>query len=231
MYFPSYHVQNFFDYPDKVVKLAKTLNYNRNEGMWPGKRSENLADSKDPVVRGFFFDTCNRILKMIFCLTFTNETVHWEAEANFQLISAKDTITHKGWIHCDDPWIMVSIIYLNNFSAGTKIYRSINPHGQSFSTFQESEGRFEAYKSGKITENYESGLEKNNSNFEEIVSFSGSYNSMITFDGSIPHGADFSEMKNIDNDDERLTLVIMFNRILASSYPIPNLKRGTNEEI
>ena len=40
MGFPSLIVDNFFDYPDKVIDFANTLEYNKSvDGRWPGKRS------------------------------------------------------------------------------------------------------------------------------------------------------------------------------------------------
>ena len=154
------------------------------------------------------------------------ESYQIEAHGHFQLISAEDTITQKGWIHTDSVnAILTAIIYLNDYSAGTKIYRPINPHGQCLSVLS-PHGRMEAYKTGEITENYERDLEENNSNFEELASFSGTYNSMIAFDASLPHSANFSNMKTYD-DNDRLTMIIFFTRIFAPCYPIPMLKRGT----
>jgi len=225
MYFPAYYVQNFFDRPDQVAHWAKTMDYKRNEGHYPGRRTEDLGESKDPLVKGFFNDVIYRICTMIYMY----EHFQIEASGYFQLISAEETITQKGWIHTDSAQVMLAaVIYLNDFNSGTKFYRPISPHGQLLSIVS-PEGRMEAYRRGEITENYERDLEENNSNFEEIASFSGTYNSMIAFDASIPHSADFSKMKTYDGND-RLTMLIFFSRIFAPCYPIPMLKRGTQRD-
>lgn len=222
MYFPTYYVQNFFDQPDQVAHWAKTMEYKRNEGHWPGRRTEDLFESKDQLVKGFFNDVSHRICNMIYMY----EAFQIEASGYFQCISAEDTITQKGWIHTDSAnAILTAIIYLNDYTSGTKLYRPINPHGQ-FLSIVSPKGRMEAYKTGEITENYERDLEENNSNYEEMASFSGTYNSMLAFDSSLPHQANFSNMKTYD-DNDRLTMIIFFSRIFAPCYPIPMLKRGT----
>lgn len=215
--FPYLIVDDFLQYPDKVVELANSVEYEYPSGFhYPGKRSDSLFN----INYDFFNNIGNSIL-----LSYGIEFDNWIAEASFQKIEGN---YGNGWIHSDPPAIITSIVYLSNDDgeSGTSIYKSNISHN-SFSK-ESSDAKISFYK--RISENSNSVMTKeeieiyNNhqKNFDEILYVKSIYNRLFSFESYMAHGA------NNLNTKSRLILIYFFKEIQVKNnlYPIKKMLHG-----
>jgi hypothetical protein len=230
MYFPTYYVNNFYENPEKVLDFANSLEYYPSEGNYPGKRTKHLHE----VSPDFFNYSCFRVLNMIFGKSVSN--VSFVAKNTFQKINYNDiSISKKGWIHIDPQAKLTVIIYLTpgKSKSGTSIYETktegIGIIDQTLKyELKQSKDIPKFFDFDKKFHNLlekdelKKKLEENNSRFNTLATFNCKFNSMLAFDGSNFHGADFEDL---EEGETRLTQVIFFNEILSSNYPIPDMRR------
>ena len=217
MYFPNYQIHSFYDNPDEVVNYSQTLLFEKSDtGRYPGTRSKSLHE----INENLFTYSCQKVLKSIYGPDYKN--VSFFAQNYFQLINPNDLKENEkqGWIHVDPDSILTAIIYLtkNINTAGTTLFTA-KTEGDGIIT-SNSELRKQYYLEGKVPENYKEKLLENNNRFEKLATFYSKYNSMIAFDGSNFHGAEF-DLQN----ENRLTQIIFFYEINAKYYPYPEIRK------
>lgn len=207
-------LDNFFENPDKIRKWALSLNYESDPAnKWPGKRTKFLHE----IDNNFFMEVCNKILS----LYMTEHEVYFQTEflarASFQLV---DSTKHSnGWIHADAQDLMTAIIYLNpngHINSGTSLYKLKND------VISPSHNFYKDLDFSIDQTTLEDNRLKNNDQYEETVKIGGNYNRLIVFDSSQYHSA--NEFK-IAEDDNRLTLIIFFNKVKFDIPPADRSRR------
>lgn len=217
--YPTICVDNFYENPDDVVNFANSLEYSKSDGSWPGVRSEQLH-----LVNQDFFYKFSMKFFSIFHDT-RGEKINWEVYTSFQKINPNefDDGLRQTFIHTDDSMIYSAIIYLSkniNKNSGTSV---CHPK-QGFSDGINQDIRREMYLNcdkNKYSD-YKKNLVQNNDCFEESIIFKQRYNRLVGFDSMNYHKGDFYAN---ENSEPRLTQVIFVRKVLASCFPIPNMRR------
>jgi hypothetical protein len=230
---PAICVDNFYSNPDKIREYALSLPYDNpfdKDGDYPGVRTRALHEI-DPV---FFNEFLMKFFSIFYsyselkqiqsqCYTCFHKTYAYDDNP--------DSLKNMGWIHYDDA-VVSGIIYLNKNSStntGTSLYRIKDNYN-----FNEIYDPLEKYKKQLYSltpeqiknrtkeedDIYIKAIEKNNSMFEETISFENCYNRMIAFDGNHWHGAN-----NFSNEDDvRLTQLFFIRKMTSSQIPIHRMK-------
>ena len=210
-------VDNFFDDPDAVRKLALQQKFEVDSlGRWPGKRTKHIHE-----ISGSLHDTvCNRLFSLFYD---SKEGGKWAVESYFQKV---DKSYSNGWVHSDtDHSVLSAIIYLTpnaDIKGGTSIYRKKPDNAFARIIHRDvKEASFKNRTNDADTEKYR--LE-NNSQFEETIKIGNVYNRLIAFDSHMLHAAqDF--FGDEDQDNERLTLVLFTLSLVAGTSPIHRSKK------
>lgn len=218
MYYPTYHQLDFFRNPYKVIEWSKSLDFSKpTSGSYPGSRTDNLSNIKND----FFVNFNLQILRLIYGEDILRDEVSFASETYFQKITDEDlSFSNQGWIHTDSNMFLTAIIYLTPDcdDSGTSIYV---PKDLEF-LIKNSDEKNNYYKNKLVRKNnYIKALEENNNNFKKVAEYKSYFNSMIAFDGSQYHGANF----NLKPKQERLTLISFFSKIRANHYPSANFNR------
>tara|TARA_R110000764_G_scaffold138371_1_gene226181 strand:+ start:111 stop:662 length:552 start_codon:yes stop_codon:yes gene_type:complete len=122
MNFPVTYIKNFFNYPDKILKYANTVDYfpPTTSDSWKGLRSKPLNEINPDL----FHHIINKVLSTYY--DFNLETVSWDKTyAAFHKMN-NINITKKD-IHTDEDSELAGIIYLNkngDINNGTTIYNN-----------------------------------------------------------------------------------------------------------
>lgn len=121
--FPTTCIDNFYNNPLSVVKLASSLEYHDTHGSYPGKRTKPLH-----IISEDFFSTFTEKLFSVF-FDYENYWVDYKVITCFQKIipfTNKDNDTlNSGWIHRDNGIFGAGVIYLNEkptTKCGTSFY-------------------------------------------------------------------------------------------------------------
>ena len=120
--FPTTVIDNFFDNPDEIVKMAASdkIEWNPSpNGSFPGLRSQPLHILDEEFWDYFLFKYLHTFWSEE---EIKNKGIRFLARSYFSLISNEHS---KGWIHCDYPIMHTSIIYLTpnaDPKSGTGIY-------------------------------------------------------------------------------------------------------------
>jgi len=217
MHFPSICIDNFYQNPEKILKIANDLEYQHNkDGYYPGARTAPLHEASPELFDIF----CKKLFSVFY--DFNKMNVNWIVSTYFQKIDGyEDSRLNDGWIHQDDDHIFAGVVYLNktpNPEAGTSLF-SLKQDGVYDN---EQHIKHEFYKNSNIDkEFYIKSKEQNNSNFIEICRFNNVYNRLIAYEGTQYHKANqFSSM----NSEPRLTQVFFVTRVDAENTPITRLK-------
>ena len=229
MNFPSLQVSNFFDKPDHIRDYAESLNYQKPNGNYPGLR----AKPEDQFGHELFENINFKILRLLYSDYQMFQSVGWNATSSFQKIKYEDIEAHilnkenpgKGWIHNDHESKFTAIIYLSKHNdCGTALYSSKNNYMSSFNSVRSNPNLKNDYyhknPNLKLDEYYKD-LNEHLNTFKLECLFNSSYNKMIGFDGSNPHGAIY----NLKPKEERLMFISFFENILAPHYPVPEMRR------
>ena len=224
MNYPSVQVTNFLDNPDYILNYAKSLEY-KNSKNYPGLRTQPLHE----INFEFFTDINSKIIRLLYPDFDVYKKVEWQANSFFQKINYKDIEFHmlnkenpdRGWIHNDDEVKFTAIIYLSKGDGcGTGLYSK----SDGFKMVRGGHDvKYEYYLNNKEInlEDYLNKLNKNLNKFKLECLFNSSYNKMIGFDGSNPHGAFY----NLKPDEERITYISFFKSIMAPYCHIPEMRR------
>ena len=154
-YFPITIVDDFFENPDDILKLAKEVDYqSKGENTFPGRVSNLTVDRIN-------FDLFVYIMKKTL-------SMYWEGECNenfevtmqFQKIEPhEDTLLNKGIIHHDfvENEVFSGVIYLNENStdSGTSFYE-LKDNYKNYNTSEEF------YRHLEVTKQYHAGREHHN---------------------------------------------------------------------
>jgi hypothetical protein len=212
MYFPITCVDNFFDNPDEVRKLALSLDFNTKEGNYPGVRTQQLHE----IVPDYFHYFCRKLFGLFYDV---NETeLKWVVETSFQMIEPfKEDGTNFGWVHRDSEDLFAGIIYLTpnaDLNSGTSIFKpkklGFNPiHGDQ---------KIKLFTENVVTEEIKKSLKENNDRFIETVTFKNIYNRLVSFGSQEFHAANSFYV----GDEPRLTQVFFVKKLVTNWFPIPS---------
>jgi len=218
--FPTTVIDDFYKDPDKVREYALSLEFHKDDGKWPGKRTEELSI----LNREFFDQTANMFFSVYY--DFLNP-VEWTLSTRFQYIDPlnedKFNLANAGWIHTDSGMLFAGIIYLNpnpDPDSGTCIYEPIGPVDNKFfeDVEEESKIRIPQYLNDKTEPNHEEVFTKHRNKFQESLEVKNKYNRLIVFDSQLWHG-----VKTIKcNNEPRLTQVFFVSKIKSASKPAYN---------
>lgn len=218
--FPALVLDNFYEKPDVVRDIALSMKYEeQSDGRYPGVRTENLKDAHPALY--------NLLLGKLLLLYYDigDENVELDVYTAFQKIppfhSDPNNILNKGWIHKDHEAIAAGIIYLNkeaDSECGTSIFK-LKPKNSIY-TYDELtsmnfiDPKISLFKDGKINENYEENLIKNNDLFEETIRVGNVYNRLMFYDSSSFHGVN---SYGVTKEPFRLTQVFFINKLKKTS--------------
>ena len=224
MNFPTLQVSNFFDNPDYILNYAKTLEYEKSDGAYPGKRTKPLHK----INRDLFTDINNKIIRVLYPDWNVFNDIEYLVITQFHKITYDDIKHHtenkehpgNGWIHNDHLSKFTSIIYLSpGKDNGTAIYSKKD----GFTTVRDDHSvKQKYYLNNEVDLNYYlSKLNENINQYNIECVFNSAYNKMIGFDGANPHAA----IHNLKPGEERITLISFFENIKAPYFHIPEMRR------
>ena len=187
MTYPVTIVDNFFEDPDAVVKMAEEMKYyNPNTGNWPGMRTKQLS-----VEENRFFKYFGNKLHLLFV---DSVPEYWNMQCHFQKINPfcedKYSKRNRGWIHQDHDCWFGGIVYLTKNPApdtGTSIYKAKN--GYSFQMANEIKYKESNYRSEEVNDlEYERAFDSMQEQYVETVTVENVYNRFVLFSGNTHHG-------------------------------------------
>ena len=187
MSYPVTIVDNFFEDPDAIVKMAEEMKfYNPNTGNWPGMRTKQIS-----VEEPRFFNYFGNKLHLLFV---DSVPEYWNMQCHFQKINPfcedKYSKRNRGWIHQDHDCWFGGIVYLTKNpepDTGTSIYKAKN--GYSFQMAEEISMKEKIYRSEEVDDKeYDRAYDTMRDQYEETVSVANVYNRMLLFSGNTHHG-------------------------------------------
>ena len=198
MIYPTIILDNFFEEPEKVIKLANSLKYTEATfGQFPGVRSTPLH-----LDNFLFFEKFGK--KVLTVLYPSIPEITFNCELSFQKISKE--YLNKGWVHKDLITDFTAIVYLSKHkNCGTSIFDSVD-----VCPFFNKTNKKDMYINKKFEENLLH-LDVNNNQFEETINIKSKFNRLIIFDGGQYHAAHKFIEEGVDED--RLTLIGFFSNI------------------
>ena len=222
--FPTTVVDNFLENPDKIRNLALDMEYFHNDGRYPGKRTKGLH-LINKELHDYF---CNKFFSVFYDFL---HPVDWNIEITFQLIESfddsKSSAFNKGWIHLDNDRIIGGVLYLTpnaDLESGTSIYSpksNFSKKEWNIVATDRQEKKYELYRDGIRSEEYEQHINDFNNNFIETINVKNVYNRLIAFDANSWHGAQNFHTIAIP----RLTLNFFVNSVNSiSSFPLDRIK-------
>lgn len=176
-------------------------------GVYPGIRTENLADNYE------FADTfISDIIKTHFPYVGEEFSYAFHFHKN---LPYEDVNLNEGWIHVD-PNVVTGLVYLTpgivDDTAGTSFYRQIKDSPVSK---MERNSRATFIKTHSNKQEYLSDLESHNSCYEQIMNVPYVSNRMVAFDCNVPHRPNNYKFKN----SEFVRLSILFYIFVESLKP------------
>ena len=191
-------VDDFFNDPDKVVKLASNLEYYK-DGYSPGVRSSNMAE----IDKNFFNSCCNKILSLFYPNEYRG--LLFSATAFFHKV---DPNTIDSWVHQDKDSVLTAIVYLNkNLKAGTSLMKKkqFTKNLQlDYTNIKYDYFKSDKQKDKKVLE----AQKKHLKDFDETVIYYNEYNRLIAFDALQHHMAHENK-----EDETRLTYITFFKKV------------------
>jgi hypothetical protein len=205
-------VDNFFETPSLIRKLALNLEYSKANGVYPGVRTQFIHQI-DPAFARFF----NQKVFSLF-YDFDVHRVNLKVEGMFQLISEE---YEEGWVHNDlnpastipeTDWDIAGVVYLTPnapLNSGTSIYK-IN-HDKMVSREQvEINGHWKRrfYHKDLLEselDEYRKRRDEYNNSFYETITVNNIYNRLVLYNAAEYHRG--NKFFGSTLDDSRLTLV------------------------
>jgi hypothetical protein len=207
---PTTVVDNFFETPSMIRKLALSLEYTKGNGIYPGVRSKFLHQI-DPGLARYF----NQKIFSLF-YDFNIHHVNLKVESMFHMISSK---YEEGWIHNDlnyqnnipeTDWEIAGLVYLTPdapISGGTSLYRvnsDINFNPIEMQEFKELKRKF--YQGEELDlEHYRQLRDQFNNSYTKTTEIGNVYNRLVVYNASDWHRGNIFFGNN--QEDSRLTLV------------------------
>ena len=229
--FPVSVIDNFFDNPDKVLKLVDSLKFTQSKGFYPGKRTKSLH----LLNYDFYSSVICKVLSLFYDLKYTN--IRYEdSSMHFQKIKPfnKKQLNHilnKGLVHQDDSVLLAGVVYLDkkpNLNSGTSIYMKTKKRSKKYND-KLSLRKKEIYKinqdklSKKDIIKYQKLIEDCNQDFTEVIKVNNVYNRLIVYPGTAFHAG------NYEVTEERLSLVFFIRKIKSIDKP-PILRKNLINE-
>ena len=182
-YFPITIIDDFYENPDDILKLAKEVDYQKEgENTFPGRVSYLTVDR---INFDLFFYTMKKTLSM-----------YWDGECNenfevtmqFQKIEPhEDTLLNQGIIHHDyvENEVFSGVIYLNDNSidSGTSFYE-LKDNYKDYNTSEEFYKHLEVtknYHAGRKHHNLKSILRKHRNKYQELMKVQSKKNRMVLY--------------------------------------------------
>lgn len=212
-HFPVTVIDNFFNYPDKVRKLALSCEYGMTtDGGWPGVRSAHLH-----LIDTTFFDKfCRKLLAIFYDTNFHN--INFNITAYFQKIESLDNdpsnYKNQGWVHVDNS-VFGGLVYLTpkiKFQSGTSVFKP-NSTFKKDVVIETAEYKKKFYLHNDDN-NYNDAFQKNSSMFDETINVSNLYNRLILVDGNSWHASQNLFMQK----EARLTLVFFVEKVESTGF-------------
>jgi len=217
---PSTIVDGFFNDPHQIRELglrsAQHRDIDENQTTYRGERSKCLSQ-----IHPVLFDQINKkILSSFYDLN--RENISWKSEIKYQLT---DGTFGDGWVHTDyyRPSLLTGIIYLTPnapLECGTSLYQAKNI--VAYQLHDDVKKKANADFELRQSEYYSECREKNNNQFEKILTVNNVFNRMFIFDSHYFHCADrfFGDTK----DNSRLTLVVFIEELFVNHTPIVRIR-------
>lgn len=187
--FPITIVDNFFDYPDEVLELAKSVEYTDPDlTNYPGVVSTKKLHEID---RELFQWSMEKIISLYWDLKFVS--INWDVAMDFMKVEPypeKDHILNKGVIHFDSEQVSCAgIVYLNkdpSKDAGTSFYKK-KPDRQFYTLTDDYLNSVRQYHAGIEVPEIENIFQEHYDNFEETAKVQSYYNRMCLYSPEIWH--------------------------------------------
>ncbi len=217
-------VDNFYEDPDSIRKFALSLDYNKEDGNYPGYRTKELHS-----VNQEFSQWCiNKIISLFF-----SGRYKWHGWTMFQKIypfhEDPNHPLNQGEIHFDDGNVIAGLIYLNpnpRLDSGTSFYQ-LKEEYKDFSFSDLTAAKSKCYKDGNCEE-FEKEIQENNSKFEKTLEVKNVYNRLIFFGANSYHSQTNLYMRK---DDFRFTQVFFIDKLEADSRsPLDRFNRFSQKE-
>jgi hypothetical protein len=216
MYFPITCVDNFFDNPDEVRKLALSLDFNTKEGRYPGVRTQELHE----VAPDYFHYFCRKLFGLFYNID--EVELSWVVKTCFQMIEPfKEDGTNFGWVHKDQSNLFAGIIYLTpdaDLNSGTSIFK---PKKLGFDPIN-TDQKIKLYTDHVVTEEIKKSLKESNDRYVETVDFKNIYNRFVCWGGNEFHAANSFYTGN----EPRLTQVFFAKKVVTNWFPVPSSRTG-----
>ena len=213
MKFPTLCVDDFYKNPKQIRDYALSLNYNKDNGVFPGERTKYLHE----INPAFFENFCHKLFSLFFNLS--TENCNWRVDTRFQktyqISDDPVSVCNSGWDHLDGNVIAAGIIYLNE--------KHIPDSGTTISKLKTTKDTFDFSKRDKMyktrdvdLEDYKKSIESHKKYFEDTIEFKNVFNRMVCYDSSQWH----RETSLFYEDEPRLTQVFFIHHIEANSFPV-----------
>ena len=206
---------NFFKYPEKVLKLCNSCNFDKStNGSWPGLRSINLHQ----IDYNFFKIFHSKVFSILY--PYNHSKLEYSAGTVFQKINGNN-YQNEGWIH-NDPNEITIIVYLSKHEdCGTSFWEP-----KLFETNIHNEKKQNVYLNKLPKEEEPKYLKENNDQFTKILDVKSKFNRALIFDAKKFHSA--NKFNDPNDASDRLTLISFVDKLTIKG---DGFKLGTLESM
>jgi hypothetical protein len=198
---------NFFDNPNYVIELSKSLDYNFVDKSFPGRRTENIGLIDSKICQDFTEHFIKKLVSTIYT-KIKSLTIDIRFHKTNSFSDDPTDIINTGWIHTDHE-LLAGLIYLNpnlkDFSSGTSIF---NPKVKNISLPEKIREDFNQNYKGVDLNKYKKALTDYNDQFSESLRVGNEFNRLITYDSNIYHKPNNYV---VSKNDDRLTLLFVIS--------------------
>jgi hypothetical protein len=215
--YPITIVDDFFEDPDAIVRMADELKYYPPDtGNWPGMRTKQLH-----VVENRFFNYFGEKIHLLF---HDKTPEYWNMQTHFQKIlpfheDQYDKL-NQGWVHQDLDTYFGGIVYLTKDpepDTGTSIYKTTTGFAMQYGSELKLKER--KYKGEEVDlEEYYKAYDAAHAQYKESVRIENVYNRLVLFNNKTHHGVQTFGTK------ERLTLNFFGMDISGKIPPLVRLR-------
>ena len=213
MTYPITIVDDFFEDPDAIVKMANELKYYPPDtGNWPGMRTKQLH-----VVEDRFFQYFGEKIMLLF---HDGSPEYWNMQTHFQKIkpfheNQYDTF-NRGWVHQDLDTYFGGIVYLTKDpepDTGTSIFKTTTGFAMQYG--HELKFKERKYKGEEVDrQEYCQAYDAAHQQYKESVRIENVYNRFVMFNNHTHHGVQTFGTK------ERLTLNFFGMEVTGKKPPL-----------
>lgn len=198
---------NFLKDPFEAIEITKSLDFNFKDKSFPGSRTDNIADSKNHLVRNFADKFINQLVSEIYP-KIKSMTIDVRFHNSQHYSENHQCIKNQGWIHTDHE-LLAGLVYLNPYlhdiESGTSIYKENAKYITEPNIIRE-QFNCDPYK---IDESfYKQQLINHNSQYNESIRFANTFNRLISYDSKLPHKPN---NYYIGSNQVRLTLLFVIS--------------------